>query len=168
MPAMVHVSTACNPNFHTLGAHYLNADTSVFMQLLQGDLFQRFPKLRLRDPARRRRGALPLGSLPRPGDAQRLAGPRRSSCRNVFFDTCVYHQPGVDLLLDVLPTENVLFASEMLGAVRGADPDTGVEWDDTLVYVANAGLADGALADVLTNNALRVYPHLATRIPTAV
>ncbi|MFC7512563.1 amidohydrolase family protein [Streptomyces thermocarboxydus] len=43
VPAMVHVSTACNPNFHTLGAHYLNADTSVFTQLLQGDVFRRFP-----------------------------------------------------------------------------------------------------------------------------
>src|SRR5689334_18365091 len=47
VPAMVHVSTACNPNFHTLGAHYLNADTSVFVQLLQSDLFERFPRLRL-------------------------------------------------------------------------------------------------------------------------
>lgn len=47
IPVMIHVSTACNPNFHTLGAHYLNADTSVFMQLLQSDLFQRFPGLPL-------------------------------------------------------------------------------------------------------------------------
>jgi 4-oxalmesaconate hydratase len=47
VPAMVHVSTACNPNFHTLGAHYLNADTSVFMQLVVTDLFERFPGLRL-------------------------------------------------------------------------------------------------------------------------
>ena len=47
VPAMVHVSSSCNPNFHALGAHYLNADTSVFMQLVEGDLFGRFPTLRL-------------------------------------------------------------------------------------------------------------------------
>ena len=46
VPAMIHVSASCNPNFHALGAHYLNADTSVFMQLVQGDLFSRFPTLR--------------------------------------------------------------------------------------------------------------------------
>ncbi|WP_233571077.1 hypothetical protein [Nocardiopsis sp. Huas11] len=40
---------------------------------------------------------------------------------NVFFDTCVYHQPGIDLLLDVVPHENILFASEMIGAVRDID-----------------------------------------------
>ncbi len=47
VPAMVHVSASCNPNFHSLGAHYLNADTSVFMQLVSDDLFDRFPALTL-------------------------------------------------------------------------------------------------------------------------
>ena len=60
---------------------------------------------------------------------------------NVFFDTCVYHQAGIDLLTRVIPTENVLFASEMIGAVRGADPDTGFHWDDTKPYVDAAGIS---------------------------
>ncbi len=38
--------------------------------------------------------------------------------RNVYFDTCVYHQPGVDLLLEVIPADHILFASEMVGAVH--------------------------------------------------
>lgn len=46
VPAMIHVSASCNPNFHALGAHYLNADTTAFMQLVQGDLFRDFPTLR--------------------------------------------------------------------------------------------------------------------------
>ena len=36
-----------------------------------------------------------------------------------IFDTCVYHRPGVALLTEVVPVENVLFGSEMIGAVRG-------------------------------------------------
>ena len=28
---------------------------------------------------------------------------------NVFFDTCVYHQPGIDLLAEVIDTKNILF-----------------------------------------------------------
>ena len=43
VPAMVHVSASCNPNFHATGAHYINADTTAFMQLIQGDLFTDFP-----------------------------------------------------------------------------------------------------------------------------
>ena len=47
VPAMVHVSAVTNPAFHATGSHYLNADTTAFMQLLQADLFTDFPGLRL-------------------------------------------------------------------------------------------------------------------------
>ena len=46
VPAMVHVSASCNPNFHTTGSHYLNADTTAFMQFLTSKLFTDFPALR--------------------------------------------------------------------------------------------------------------------------
>ena len=54
---------------------------------------------------------------------------------NVYFDTCVYHQPGIDLLAEVIETKNILFGSEMVGAVRGIDPQTGHYFDDTKRYV---------------------------------
>ncbi len=47
VPAMIHVSSSCNPNFHATGAHYINADTTAFMQFIQGDLFKDFPDLPL-------------------------------------------------------------------------------------------------------------------------
>ena len=46
IPAMIHVSTSCNACFHTTGAHYINADTTAVMQLIQGDLFKDFPTLK--------------------------------------------------------------------------------------------------------------------------
>ena len=46
VPAMIHVSGSCNENFHATGAHYINADTTAFMQFIQGDLFSDFPDLR--------------------------------------------------------------------------------------------------------------------------
>ena len=64
VPAMVHVSMSCNPNFHTTGAHYINADTTAFMQFIQGDLFKDFPDLKLIVPAWRWCGAVSLGPLP--------------------------------------------------------------------------------------------------------
>ncbi|MFJ4699910.1 amidohydrolase family protein [Streptomyces sp. NPDC088768] len=159
VPAMVHVSTSLNPHFHTLGAHYLNADTAVFTQLLTSDLFTRFPRLRLVLP--HGGGAVPYHWGRYRGLAARLGRPGPETLLdNVFFDTCVYHQPGIDLLTRVLPARNVLFASEMLGAVRGEDPATGVAWDDTGHYLAHAGLAPDDLALVQEHNARRVYPRL--------
>jgi hypothetical protein len=91
------VSSSCNPNFHALGAHYLNADTSAFMQFIEGDLFERFPTLRLVIP--HGGGAVPYHWGRYRGLAMRMGRPDPSTLlRNVFFDTCVYHQPGIDLL----------------------------------------------------------------------
>jgi hypothetical protein len=42
VPAMVHVSAVTNPSFHATGSHYLNADTTAFMQFVQADLFATF------------------------------------------------------------------------------------------------------------------------------
>jgi 4-oxalmesaconate hydratase len=166
VPAMVHVSASCNPAFHTLGAHYLNADTSVFMQLLQGDLFERFPTLRLVIP--HGGGAVPYHWGRYRGLAVRMGRPDPSTLlRNVFFDTCVYHQPGIDLLRRVIPVENILFASEMLGAVRGADPETGIAWDDTRTYVDAAGFSDREKSQVFEGNARRVYPRLDAQLTRA-
>lgn len=58
----------------------------------------------------------------------------------MFFDTCVYHQPGIDLLTGVIPVDNILFASEMIGAVRGIDPETGHYYDDTKRYIEASAL----------------------------
>jgi 4-oxalmesaconate hydratase len=163
VPAMIHVSASCNPNAHTLGAHYLNADTSVFMQLLEGDLFARYPTLRLVIP--HGGGAVPYHWGRYHGLATRLERPPiEHLLANVFFDTCVYHTPGVALLARVIPVENVLFASEMLGAVRGTNPETGSGWDDTKRYLDALDLPEDARRKIFEENARRVYPGLDRRL----
>ena len=80
---------------------------------------------------------------------------------NVYFDTCVYHQPGIDLLLDVIPAGNILFASEMVGAVRGIDPNTGFNFDDTKRYIdANRSLSDADREMIFEGNARSVYSRM--------
>ena len=87
--------------------------------------------------------------------------------KNVFFDTCVYHQPGIDLLTQVIPVNNVLFASEMIGAVRGIDPETGFNYDDTRRYIeASTILSAADKQKVYEGNARRVYPRLDAALKT--
>jgi 4-oxalmesaconate hydratase len=163
VPAMVHVSSSRNPNFHFTGAHYINADTTAFMQLIQGDLFGDFPDLRLVIP--HGGGAVPYHWGRYRGLADMLGKPPLAEhvMKNVFFDTCVYHQPGIDLLFRVIDTGNILFGSEMVGAVRGIDPETGHHFDDTKRYVDAAGLTEADMEMVYSGNARRVYPRLALR-----
>jgi 4-oxalmesaconate hydratase len=161
VPAMIHVSSSCNPNFHHTGAHYLNADTTAFMQLLQGNLFKDFPALKLVIP--HGGGAVPFHWGRYRGIAQEMKKPTLGEhlLKNVFFDTCVYHLPGVELLARVIPIENILFASEMLGAVKGIDPETGHHYDDTKRYVDQlSALSEADRFQIFEGNARRVYRRL--------
>jgi 4-oxalmesaconate hydratase len=160
VPAMIHVSASCNPNFHAIGSHYINADTAAFMQMLQGDLFATFPDLRLVIP--HGGGAVPYHWGRYRGLAERLGRPPLDEhlMGNVFFDTCVYHQAGIDLLFEVIDIDNILFASEMLGAVRAIDPETGFHFDDTKRYVDKLAMSEEDMRKVFELNARRVYPRL--------
>lgn len=161
VPAMIHVSGSCNENFHALGAHYLNADTTAFMQLIESNLFERFPTLRLVIP--HGGGAVPYHWGRYRGLAERLnrPDPEIALMNNVFFDTCVYHQPGIDLLAKVIDVKNILFASEMLGAVpRVKNPETGYFWDDTKRYVDGLGLSQEDEHRIFELNTRTVYPRL--------
>jgi 4-oxalmesaconate hydratase len=163
VPAMIHVSSCCNPNFHHTGAHYINADTTAFMQLLQGNLFKDFPELKF---------VIPHGGGAVPFHWGRYRGLCLSMqkkplvehlMKNVFFDTCVYHLPGIELMTKVVPIDNILFASEMLGAVPGVDPETGFHFDDTKRYIDQlTGLDEDSLHKIFEGNARRVYPRLDT------
>jgi 4-oxalmesaconate hydratase len=168
VPAMIHVSAACNPHFHTTGSHYLGADTTAFMQALTSGLFRDFPTMRWVIP--HGGGAVPYHWGRFKGMAEENLDAGWSSLgdlmENVFFDTCVYHQAGIDLLVDVVPTRNILFASEMVGAVKGADPDTGEYYDDTKRYIDRAALSDEQRSDIFEGNVRRVYPRLQLPAPT--
>jgi len=161
IPAMIHASASCNPCFHTIGAHYLNADTTAFMQCLTADLFKDFPTLKFVIP--HGGGAVPFHWGRFRGLAQQLGKPPLPDhlLGNLFFDTCVYHQPGIDLLVRILPVDNILFASEMIGAVRGIDPETGHHFDDTLRYIdASPSLTAADRDRIYERNVRRIYPRL--------
>jgi 4-oxalmesaconate hydratase len=161
VPAMIHVSGSCNPNFHSTGAHYLNADTTAFMQFLISDLFTDFPTLKFVIP--HGGGAVPYHWGRYRGIAQDLKRPPLGELllKNVYFDTCVYHQPGIELLMKVVPVDNILFASEMVGAVKGIDPETGQYFDDTKRYIdALTWLSVEDRNKVFETNARKVYGRL--------
>ena len=163
VPAMVHVSSSCNANFHATGAHYINADTTAFMQFIQADLFKDFPTLKFIIP--HGGGAVPFHWGRYRGLAQDMGRPPLPVLmNNVFFDTCVYHLPGIELLMKVVPLDSILFASEMVGAVKGIDPETGNYFDDTKRYLDALPLTAEQRYKLFEGNALKVYPRLKAQL----
>ena len=124
-------------------------------------MFKDFPTLKFLIP--HGGGAVPYHWGRFRGLAQELKKPLLQDhlLKNIFFDTCVYHQPGIDLLTKVIPVDNILFASEMIGAVRGIDPETGHYFDDTKRYIeASTQLTDAQRHQIYEGNARRVFPRL--------
>ena len=160
VPAMIHVSAACNPAFHSTGSHYLNGDTVAFNQFMTSSVFKDFPTIKFIIP--HGGGAVPYHWGRFRGLAQDagLGLLKDTMLNNIFFDTCVYHLPGQELLAKVIPVDNILFASEMIGAVRGIDPETGFPYDDTKRYIEQLPLSSADKAKIYEGNARRVYGRL--------
>jgi 4-oxalmesaconate hydratase len=128
-------------------------------------LFKDFPTLKFLIP--HGGGAVPYHWGRFRGLAQELKKPLLTEhlLNNIYFDTCVYHQPGIDLLTKVIPVKNIMFASEMIGAVRGIDPETGHYYDDTKRYIESTlNLNADERHQVYEGNARRVFSRLDTKL----
>lgn len=165
VPGMIHVSMSDNDVVHTTGAYYLAADTTAFMQALSSGFLQKHPKLRLIIP--HGGGAVPYHWGRFRGMAADQGWDFDATMSQLWFDTCVYHQSGIDLLVDVVPASQILFGSEMIGAVRGRDAATGRYWDDTKHYIDESPLSDADKRAIFEGNARRVYPESSAGCPAA-
>jgi 4-oxalmesaconate hydratase len=139
------------------------------MRLITADLFKDFPTLKFIIP--HGGGAVPYHWGRYHRLAQDMGRPplKELLLNNVFFDTCVYHQPGIELLLKVIPADNILFASEVVGAVRGIDPETGHYYDDTNRYIDSIDwLSTEDREKIFHGNARKVYSRFGARTKKAV
>ena len=163
VPAMIHVSGACQYSLDTTSSYYLGADTTAFVHFMFSDVFIDFPELKFIIP--HGGGAVPYhwGRFRGIAQDKGLGDLNERVMNNIFFDTCVYHQRGIDLLLDVIPVKNILFASEMIGAVRGIDPHSGHYYDDTKRYIdSNKALDTAQKKMIFEDNARAVFSRLSS------
>jgi len=160
VPAMIHASATCNPALHTTGSHYLNVDSTGFMQLLESRVFEDFPRLRI---------VIAHGGGTVPFQAARYRAlcvmnkwePFEDFIKRLYFDTTVYSPEAMELLVKVVGVDNLLFASEMLGGVNATDPRTGRSFDDNKPYLdAIAWLTQHDKKKIFEENAKKAYPRL--------
>jgi 4-oxalmesaconate hydratase len=164
VPVMMHASATCNPAFHTTGSHYLNVDSTAFMQLLESRIFHDFPRLRV---------IISHGGGNVPYQEARYRAlclmnkwePFEQFIRRIYFDTTVYSPAAMEMLVKIVGVDNVLFASEMLGGVTTIDPTTKRFFDDNKPCLDALGwLADADRQKVFEDNARKVYPRLAAAL----
>jgi len=75
---------------------------------------------------------------------------------------------GIELLLKIVPADNILFGSEMVGAVRSIDPETGQYFDDTKRYIDQIRfVSDADKRKIFEGNARKVYSRLKAKLPAS-
>ena len=160
VPAMIHASATCNPAFHTTGSHYLNVDSTAFLQLMESRVFTDFPTLRFIMP----HGG---GTVPFQAARYRALGimnkwePFEAFVKRFYFDTTLYSQDALELLIKVVGVDHIIFASEMLGGVNTTDPATGRSFDDNKPCLdAIAWLTEEDRKKIFEDNVKKAYPRV--------
>ena len=162
VPAMIHVSDDVQP---ALPHDRLALPRSRHDGVHAGDdvgSVQDFPRLRWIIPHGGGAVPVPLGAIQGHGRGERqerLAHARRDDGQRLVRHVRL-PPAGIDLLLDVVPTDNILFASEMVGAVKGHQPRYRASTTTTPRYVDRAAAhATSSARRSSSCNVQRVYPR---------
>ena len=164
MPAMIHASATSNPAMQLNGAHYIAQDQGAVVELALSSVLTDFPTLTLIIP--HGGGAMPFQfGRQRALHVLKGAPPFEQVLRRMYFDTAVYDQEAMTLLVQRVGPDNLLFGSEMFGTAKSIDPTTGRPFDDILPFLrAVPGLPDASREMILNGNARRLFPRAAAVI----
>ncbi len=165
VPAMIHVSASCNACVHTTGAHYINGDTTAFMQLILIGSVQGFSDAEIHHSARRRRRAVSLGPLSRSGAQQRQAGTERASAQ----ERVLRHlrlSPAGNGAADQGDSDRKHPCSHRKWSVRCAASIQRPVMNSTIPNATSTTFRLSAQdkQKIFEQNALRVYPRLGARL----
>lgn len=157
IPGMVHASSTLVPNLHVNGSHYVNQDTAAVVELCNSRVFEDFPKLKLIIP--HGGGAIPYQfNRHRALHVQTKKKPFEEVVRNLYFDLAIYDQDSMEMLIQKIGVDHVIFATEMFGTAQATDPKTGKGFDDTVGMVKSIKwLSDEDRHKIFEGNARKVY-----------
>ena len=169
VPMQIH-SAGCYSGRESYSEHFITEESIAILSLLRGEVFERFPSLRViishgggsvpyqigRWQAER---LLPLlGGSP---DCERF----EISLKRFWFDTVLHNPPSLELLLHTVGPDRVLFGTERPGSGSAVNPDTGHDFDDLKPVIDKIGFLDDAdRRAIYQDNARTVFPRLAQRL----
>ncbi len=158
LPAHIHATGSREPEREPYSLHFINEETTAVYGLLSSSVLDDFPQLKIL--VSHGGGAIPyqLGRFDA-GSVRR--GPRgrfRDRLRKLYFDTVLYGQDALELLIKTVGVDNVLYGAECPGVGSAIDPDTGRTFDDIVPRIAAIEwLSEQDRAKIFEHNARRLF-----------
>lgn len=164
VPAMIHASSTQLENLHVNGSHYIAQDYAAVVELCMSNVFDDFPDLKLIVP----HGG---GSIPFQWRRNRSLWilenkrPFEEMVKNLYFDTSVYDDDSIEMLVRKMGVDNVVYGAELFGTAMAIDPKTGKYFDDNIEYVRKiAWLTEADKTKIFEQNAYKLFPRAKARL----
>lgn len=157
VPAIIHSAGCRPPAREPYSLHFIQEETVAVWSLLNSDVFRDFPALKI--VVTHGGGAIPyqVGRF-LPADARRGGERYLDKLRRLYFDTCLYTQDAIELLLRTVGVDRALFGTEKPGTGSQRNPDTGEWYDDIHLLVDRIEwLSDDDRSALMHGNAASLF-----------
>ena len=156
VPAMVHAA-GCRCGRHDYTLNFILEESIAIMSLMKSKVFKDFPKLKL--IICHGGGAIPyqIGRFIAGRAKRASATPFVDSFRQLYFDSALYTQDALEMLIRWAGSEHVMFGTERPGAGTGKDPKTGKWLDDTRPLIE-------ALTSITAQDKKNVFEDTARKV----
>ena len=156
VPVLLHAAGCKPPAREPYSLHFIQEETIAVWSLVNSSVLADFPDLKV--IVSHGGGAIPyqvgrfLPSVVRTGVSY------LDKLRRLWFDSCLYTQDSLELLMKVVGTDRVVFGSEKPGTGSQIDPETGRWFDDIHLLIDDIEWLDAdRRADLLENNARSIF-----------
>ena len=156
VPALIH-SAGCKDPWDTYSSYFIATETRTIISMVQSQTFKTFPNLKI--VVSHGGGAVPyqIGRY-RAFFGNHLAGSFDDELKKFYFDTVLYNQEALDLLLRIVGSDRCMFGTENPGTGTYRDPKSGKMLDDLKPVIETIpGITDKQKKDVFEDVARKVY-----------
>jgi predicted TIM-barrel fold metal-dependent hydrolase len=158
VPAHIHAAGSRSPDREPYTLHFVNEETTATYGLVMSNVFKDFPGLKI--IMSHGGGAAPfqLGRF-EAVSARNPKGPLFSEAmRNLYYDTVLYTEDALRLLVKTVGVDRCLFGAECPGVGSARNPHTHRTYDDIAPYIKDADwLSDADKSAVFADNAVKVF-----------
>ncbi|WP_055481963.1 amidohydrolase family protein [Sphaerimonospora mesophila] len=157
VPALIHAAGCRPPAREPYSLHFIQEETVAIWSLLSSDVLRDFPDLKI--VVSHGGGAIPyqVGRF-LPSGVRGGGTPYIEKLRRLWFDTCLYTQEAIELLVRVVGVDRCLFGTEKPGTGSQINPENGRWFDDIHLLVRDIDwLGDADREAIFSGNASALF-----------